>query len=375
MNSGWAGKILRISLTDETIKTEPLNLQDAKLYVGGRGLGTKYYMDEVSPETDPLSPANKLILMTGPLTGTLAACAGMYAAVTKMPFTGTLGAFNLGGYFGPELKFAGYDGIILEGKAQTPVYLYIHNDRIEFRDAGHFWGRNVSATIHELNQETDEGAKMVCVGPSVEELVLLGSAMNHKTGTADGAEFGAVMGVKNLKAIVVKGTKSIRVAKNKEYLDACLKTRSILKENPVTGVGKSAGKAQISANALKKGCFGCSLGCGKITENSHSHSLDFSEGPEFSADWSLGPECGNSIPKVMDSLAIVDTAAMQKTLRELTAVVDSLGICRFTISAIGLPEISELFRACTGIDYKEEEILQIGERICNLEKTFGRKKV
>lgn len=370
MNSGWMGKIIRINLTNEAIKTEPLKMQDAELYVGGRALGTKYYMDEVKPEAEPLSAENKLILMTGPLTGTLAPCAGMYAAVTKMPFTGMLGACSLGGHFGPELKFAGYDGIILEGKANTPCYLFIHNDQIELRDAGHLWGKNVSETIHKLESETGEDAKTVCIGPSVEDPALLEVVMSHEARTAECLELGAVMGAKNLKAIVVRGTKSIRVAKNKEFLDVCLKTRNMIRENPVTGAGLSAGKAQITASTLKKGCFGCFLGCGRNVETENL----FNENPEQNSEWSLGPECGNNIPKMTESLAEVDTAAVRKRIRELAAVEDSLGICRCTMSAIGLPEVAELFRACTGINYREEKILQIGERICNLETTYNGKK-
>lgn len=369
MNSGWMGKIIRINLTNEAIKTEPLKMQGAELFLGGRGLGTKYYMDEVKPEAEPLNAGNKLILMTGPLTGTLAPCAGMYAAVTKMPFTGILGACSLGGHFGPELKFAGYDGIILEGKANTPCYLFIHNDQIELRDAGCLWDKNVPETIHALERETGENAKMVCIGPSVEDIALLKATMSHKPGTAEFSELGAVMGAKNLKAIVVRGTKSIRVAKNKEFLDVCLKTRSMIRENFVTDTGLSAGKAQITASALKKGCFGCSLGCGRNVQTENP----FFENPKDS-DWSLGPECGNNIPKMTESPAEADTIAVRKMLRELTAVADSLGICRSTLSAIGLPEVTELFRACTGINYSEEKILQIGERICNLETTFNGKK-
>lgn len=103
---GWMGKIIRVDLTNETFKTESLNMDDAKLYMGGRGLGTKYYMNEVDPKVDPLSPENKMIFMTGPLTGTFAACAGRYEVVAKAPLTGTIGACSSGGHFGPELKFA-----------------------------------------------------------------------------------------------------------------------------------------------------------------------------------------------------------------------------------------------------------------------------
>lgn len=132
---GWTGVLLRVNLTKGTIKKEALNMQDANDYVGARGLGTKIYCDEVSPKINPLSPQNKLIFMTGPLTGTFASSGGRYEVVSKAPLTGTIGAANSGGHFGPELKFAGYDGIIFEGKAKSPVYLYINDDVVELRSA------------------------------------------------------------------------------------------------------------------------------------------------------------------------------------------------------------------------------------------------
>ncbi|MBQ6585686.1 MAG: aldehyde ferredoxin oxidoreductase, partial [Coriobacteriales bacterium] len=125
IGNGWVGTILRVDLTSGEIKREPLNMKDANDYVGARGLGTKYYCNEVDPNVEPLSPVNKLIFMTGPLTGTMATSAGRYEVVSKAPLTGTIGAANSGGHFGPELKYAGYDGIIFEGKAEKPVYLYI----------------------------------------------------------------------------------------------------------------------------------------------------------------------------------------------------------------------------------------------------------
>src|SRR5690554_4476380 len=111
---GWTGKIIRVNLTEEKITVEDLNMEDAKLYLGGRGLASKILCDEIDPNIDPLSPENKLIFMTGPLTGTYASCAGRFNVVAKAPLTGTIGAANSGGHFGPELKFAGYDGIYLK---------------------------------------------------------------------------------------------------------------------------------------------------------------------------------------------------------------------------------------------------------------------
>src|SRR3972149_5833577 len=130
---GWTGKILRINLTKGNIKTEALNESLAKDYMGGRGLASKILLDEVDPKIDSLSPENKLILMAGPLTGTRAPCAARFIVITKSPLTDSIASSNSGGYWGPELKAAGYDGIILEGKSEKPVYIWIKNDKIEIR--------------------------------------------------------------------------------------------------------------------------------------------------------------------------------------------------------------------------------------------------
>lgn len=138
--NGWTGTLLRVDLTRGVITREALDMKAAHDFVGARGLGTKYFCDEVDPKVDPLGPDNKLIFMTGPLTGTSATCGGRYEVVAKAPLTGTIGASNSGGHFGPELKYAGYDGIIFEGASDKPVYLYVNDDTVELRDAADLWG-------------------------------------------------------------------------------------------------------------------------------------------------------------------------------------------------------------------------------------------
>ena len=158
--NAWVGTILRVDLAAKTIKKEPLNMKDAHDYVGARGLGTKYFCNEVDPKVDPLSPENKLIFMTGPLTGTAATSGGRYEVVSKAPLTGAIGAANSGGYFGPELKYAGYDGIIFENASDAPVYLYINDDVVEIRDASALWGKTVFETTDLLNEECGESFKI-----------------------------------------------------------------------------------------------------------------------------------------------------------------------------------------------------------------------
>jgi len=150
---GWTGKLLRVNLTEGTTTVEPLNEQWARDYIGGRGLGARYLYEEVDPTIDPLVPANKIIWATGPLTGTNASCGARYMVITKGLQTNTITTSNSGGHWGPELKFAGYDMVIIEGRAKQPVYLWIFNDQVEIRDAGHLWGKTVFDTEDELKAE------------------------------------------------------------------------------------------------------------------------------------------------------------------------------------------------------------------------------
>ncbi len=324
---GWIGTLLRINLSDGSISMEDIDKQDAKMYLGARGLGSKILADEVDPKVEPFSEDNKLIFMTGPLTGTLASSPGRFEVIAKAPLTGTIGASNSGGHFGPELKFAGYDGIIFEGKAEKPVYLYINDDKVELRSAEHLWGKTVHETTDELLSETSENMRVACIGPAGEKLVRFATVMNDKNRAAGRSGLGAVMGSKNLKAVVVKGTNSIEVAHPNEFLETCMNIRKKLKDNPVTGEGLPTLGTQVLMNVLNgagglptrnwrdggifegadkisgetlaeeylirnKGCFGCSIGCGRVTKVSDGKYKGFGEGPEYEAAWSYGANCG-----------------------------------------------------------------------------------
>ena len=328
IGNAWVGTILRVNLSAGTIEKEPLNMQDANDYVGARGLGTKYYCNEVDPKIDPLSPDNKLIFMTGALTGTFAPSAGRYEVVSKSPLTGTIGAANSGGHFGPELKYAGYDGIIFEGKADHPVYLYINDDVVELRDASHLWSKNVHETTDLLEAEVGK-FRIATIAPSGENGVLFAGVMNDKNRAAGRGGMGAVMGSKNLKAVVVRGTGSVKVARNQGFLEESLKARTILREHPVCGTGLAAYGTEILVNIINEvgglpknngrdgavfenayeisgeklaesalvknqGCFGCTIACGRVTkiEPDESEFYGFGEGPEYEAGWSFGADCG-----------------------------------------------------------------------------------
>jgi len=145
---GWTRKILRIDLTTGNVKSEPLNMDWALKYIGQRGLASKYLIEEIDPKIDPLSPANKMIFATGPLTGTAASTGGRYSVITKGPLTNAIACSNSGGYWGAELKFAGWDMVILEGKSPKPVYLTIIDDKVEIHDASPIWGTSVWNTYY-----------------------------------------------------------------------------------------------------------------------------------------------------------------------------------------------------------------------------------
>lgn len=325
---GYTGKLIRVDLTDKVIKVEKLNMDYAKNYIGGRGLGSKYLYEEIDPQIDALSPENKLIFMTGPVTGTYASCAGRFNVVAKAPLTGTIGAANSGGYFGPELKFAGYDGIIFEGKAKKPVYLHIDDDLIELKDATHLWGKDVFETTDMLLNENEEDAKVACIGPAGENLVLFAAVMNDKDRAAGRSGLGAVMGSKNLKAVVVKGTNGIGIANPLQFNKAAADAKQKINANAVTGIGGGLASygTEVLVNILNemhalptnnwqssrfedgekisgeyltenylvknKACFACPIGCGRVIKIPDGKYKGIVAGPEYEAGWSYGASCG-----------------------------------------------------------------------------------
>lgn len=537
--NGWMGQLIRVDLAAGTIKKEPLNMQAAHDFIGARGLGTKYFCDEVDPQVDPLGPDNKMIFMTGPLTGTAASCSGRYEVVAKAPLTGTIGASNSGGHFGPELKFAGYDGIIFENQSDRPVYLYINDDTVELRDASDLWGKDVYETTEALEEAFGEGARVACIGPTGEQGCLYSAIMNDKHRAAGRGGMGAVMGSKKLKAVVVRGSGGVTVARPEGFMAAMTDARTKLKEHPVTGGGlptygtevlvnminevgglplrnwrdggvydkadDTSGEALVDSYLVKnKGCFGCSIGCGRVTRIPDGPFKSMGEGPEYEAGWSYGADCGVNdlaaickanflcnqygmdpitlgstiacamelyekgllseeeigrplpfgdaqavvdlteltgkmegfgvelaqgsyrlaekhgapelsmsvkkqempaydgravqgmaleyatsnrggchvrgyltspevlgIPLKTDPLVTEGKAPLLKTFQDLTAAVDSSGICLFTTFGIGLPEIAAQYREAVGSDETDEEFLLKGERIWNIEKQFN----
>src|SRR5690242_17228948 len=206
----WQRKVLRVNLSKGTCTAEPLNMEWARAYLGQRGLATKYLSEEIDPKVDPLSAGNKLIFATGPLTGTMASTGGRYSVITKGPLTGAIACSNSGGYFGAELKMAGWDMIIFEGKSHKPVYLHIEDDTAELCDASALWGKTTWDTEGELKKKyQDPQLRVSSIGRAGESACLFACIINDLHRAAGRSGVGAVMGSKNLKAVAVRGTKGV----------------------------------------------------------------------------------------------------------------------------------------------------------------------
>ncbi len=339
---GWQKKILRVNLTEGSCTAEPLNMQWAADYLGQRGLGSKYLVEEVDPKVDPLSPDNKLIFATGPLTGTASSTSARYSVITKGALTGAIACSNSGGYFGAELKFAGWDMIIFEGKAPKPVYLYINDDHAELIPADEIWGKSVwdaDKILHARHQ--DPQLKISAIGRAGEAGVMYACIVNDLHRAAGRSGVGTVMGSKNLKAVAVRGTKGVTVKDPQRFMQTVTEKKKILAENPVTGQGLPTygtqvlmnvvnevgalptrnasavqfdGASKISGEAMheprasdgkanlvtNQACFGCTIACGRVARIDKEHYTvknrpeywGASGGLEYENAWSLGADCG-----------------------------------------------------------------------------------
>jgi aldehyde:ferredoxin oxidoreductase len=212
MIPGYMGKILWVNLSTGKIKEETPDENLYKNYIGGYGIGARLLYDRMKPGADPLGPGNILGLITGPFTGTPIPSGARYAAVAKSPLTGGWGDANSGGFFGPYLKFSGYDGVFFTGKSPRPVYLLIDEGKAELKDASHLWGKDAYETEQTLEAQYGSQCRVACIGPSGEKLSLIAAIMTDKGSAAGRSGLGAVMGSKKLKAVVAKGTKPVVVA-------------------------------------------------------------------------------------------------------------------------------------------------------------------
>jgi len=534
--AGYCGKLLRVNLSTGQIKREDLDFEIAKKFVGGRGLGSYFLKEEVAASVGALEESNKLIFAAGPLTGTQAPTAGRYMVVTKSPLSGTIASSNSGGFWGAELKRAGFDLIIIEGKSERPCYISINNDAVEIKSAEKYWGKLVSETTDGLLSEFgDSKAKVAVIGPAGEKMSLLGNIMNDKYRAAGRSGVGAVMGSKNLKAIVVRGTGKPAVAKAEEAKKVLKVAREKIKNCPVTSEGlptygtavlvnivnecgiyptnnfqksyfetaeKVSGEALAEEYLVKNtACYGCSIACGRRSKIDGVEA----EGPEYETLWAYSADCGVDdlaavirannlcneygldtisagatiacamelyekglikpeeidgpalkfgsseaivewtrkmgacegfgaklargsyrlaeeygvaelsmsvkklempaydprgvqghgleyatsnrggchvrgymispeilgLPEKLDRFSLEGKAVWVKVFQDLTAVIDSLGLCLFTSFALCADDYKDLFNAIVGEDWTTEELFEAGERIWNLERSFN----
>jgi aldehyde:ferredoxin oxidoreductase len=212
MAGGYMGKILWVNLATGKTKDEKLDEKLCHDFIGGYGIGAKILYDHMKPGVDPLGPGNILGFMTGPFTGTPIPAGARYAAVGKSPLTGGWGDANSGGFFGPYLKFAGYDGVFFTGIAKKPVYLLIDEGKAQLKDASHLWGKDAYETEETLMTEYGKNSRVACIGPAGEKKSLIASIMTDKGSAAGRSGLGAVMGSKRLKAVVARGTMPVAVA-------------------------------------------------------------------------------------------------------------------------------------------------------------------
>jgi aldehyde:ferredoxin oxidoreductase len=238
MSTTYNLKMLRVNLTDRTIKKEDLDEKLAKKFLGGRGLGTKILYDEGVATVEPLSPENKLIFINGPLTGANVPTGGRYMVVTKAPLNNMIASSNSGGVWGARLKYAGYDALIVEGKAEKPVYIVIDDEHVEIKDAAALWGKTSEETEEVLKEEYGKAASVLNIGPAGENLSLLACIINEADRAAGRTGVGAVMGSKNLKAVVCSSKRTVVEPFDKEALrESVALNLKLLKDNGVTGTG------------------------------------------------------------------------------------------------------------------------------------------
>ena len=323
---GYMGKVLRVNLTTREITVEELPEKIAKDYIGGAGFGIKYLFDEVPGDTDPLGPDNKLIFAPGPLSGTSAPCASRMALTTKSPLTGAVGMALSGGYFPVELKFAGYDILIIEGKSETPVYLWINDDKVSIKKAEKVWGMDTMDTQTIIKQElNDQNIRIACIGQAGENLSKMAAVINERR--AFGRKgVGAVMGSKNLKAIAVRGSNKVPIANETEFKKARHFMLEAMKSSPVlypefsklgtpmvvdatSALGilpsenyQTTGEkdysenigvtASISRHKGSEHCYGCPVGCTQLKLARGGKYEGGMSDPEYETYYSLGSVVG-----------------------------------------------------------------------------------
>ena len=372
---GWTGNVLRVDLSQPQITIEELDRPSAENFIGGRGLGIKYLYDEMDPAIDALNPGNKLIFATGPLTGTGAPAASRYMVMSKGPLTGAIAESSAGGAFATALKYAGFDMLILEGKASMPVYLWINNDQVELRDATHLWGKSSIETEEAVIEETDPDAKVACIGPAGENLVLFACIMNDMGRAAGRSGVGAVMGSKNLKAIAVRGTGGVKVADGVAFRKAIYEAYktidtedtehfhqqgtpavlALVKEfgalptrNFQTGVnpqweklcGETLATTIATRNNMGLACPACPVGCGRVTKVTNPKFSGKGVGPEYETIGLFGSSCETNDLEVVSKAGFICNEMGMDTISAGAAIACAMELYEkgyLTEKEVGMP--------------------------------------
>ena len=334
LSHGYMGEYARVNLTTGEVSSVPISEEEIRPYVGCSGYAVRMLWDQTPPGVDALSPASMVIFATGPIAGTLCPSGGSYELCFKSPLTGAWCQARSGGSFGPRLKYAGYDFLVIEGRSEKPVYISVRDKKIEIRDASHLWGHEVGyVTSALLEEESDLDASVATIGPAGENLVRFAAVMNDRGRAAGRGGGGAVLGSKNLKAVVVNGTRDINVANPKAFAEAIVAAEENLKkycyegviqfgtpllvgiqnaagalptknfsEGQFEAVDLIGGEAVTDAHLLKRrACFGCSMGCGRhTTVLGGPWATPPGDGPEYETLAMLGSLCLNDdLPSIV----------------------------------------------------------------------------
>jgi aldehyde:ferredoxin oxidoreductase len=376
---GYAGKILKVDLTDRTIEVEEPDDLFYRKYLGGSGFVAYYLLKEMDADVDPLGPDNLLIMAGGTITGVPVAGSGRSAVGGKSPVTGGYGEADVGGFFGAELRRAGYDAVVVRGEADSPVYLWIHDGEVEIRPADHLWGKTTAETQAAIQEELDQKAtRFALIGPAGEKQVVYACVINDLKHAAGRTGMGAVMGAKKLKGIVARGTAQVPVADKAgvqelaKYMATNWKDKSwsmhdLGTPGGLTGLhaqgklptrnfqdGQFEGNEKIGGEALRDtilidrgGCFACPIRCKRVVEvNDEDIQVDpIYGGPEYETIGAFGSNCG------------VD---------DLRAVSKAHEIC----NAYGLDTISTGMAVSFAMECFENEIISV-EDTGGLELRFG----
>lgn len=401
---GYINSVLRVNLTTGEISREGLNRKWADLYYGGKGLGIKYLYQELEPGTDPLSDGNKIILLTGPFTGTIVPCSGKLSVVTKSPLNGAALDCSVGGNIAGELKYAGYDMVILEGKSSEPVYLVIEDGEASLRKAGFLWGKGTLDTEKELLKLHGEGARVLSIGPAGENIIPYACLTSELYRQAGRGGAGAVFGSKNIKAVVVRGTGGVGVADMPGLLKAAQKA---MREDLLTdtnlwaytdgtpmlvemsqnsgilptrnfqqatfeGFESLASPSMQKARAGKKACLSCGLGCGNYTVKGAARV----EGPEYETLSIGGSNCGIAdLEAVVKFNALCDDLGLD-TISMGSTIAFAMEMTEKGIKDLGLRfgDVSSYLEAPELVAFRKGKGMELALGVRGLSERYGGKE-